>query len=122
MNFNFNNDKPIYIQIADEIEDAIFTGAFEEEAQIPSTTEISTTFKINPATVLKGINILVDNNLIYKKRGVGMFVQKGAIEKIKSNRQEQFYKNYIETLVKEANKIGFSKKELLELVERGFNE
>lgn len=122
MNFNFNNDKPIYIQIADEIEDAIFTGAFEEETQIPSTTEISTTFKINPATVLKGINILVDNNLIYKKRGVGMFVQKGAIKKIKNNRQEQFYKNYVETLVKEANKIGFSKKDLLELIERGFNE
>lgn len=122
MNFNFNNDKPIYIQIANEIEDAIFTGAFEEEAQIPSTTEISTTFKINPATVLKGINILVDNNLIYKKRGVGMFVQKGAIKKIKNNRQEQFYKNYVETLVKEANKIGCSKKDLLELIERGFNE
>lgn len=122
MNFNFNNDKPIYIQIADEIEDAIFTGAFEEETQIPSTTEISTTFKINPATVLKGINILVDNNLIYKKRGVGMFVQKGAIKKIKNNRQEQFYKNYVETLVKEANKIGCSKKDLLELIERGFNE
>ena len=77
MQINFDSDKPIFIQIAEGIEDAILTGAFEEESQIPSITEFSVTYKINPATALKGINILVDSGIIYKKRGVGMFVEKG---------------------------------------------
>ena len=82
MQINFDSDKPIFIQIAEGIEDAILTGAFEEESQIPSITEFSVTYKINPATALKGINILVDSGIIYKKRGVGMFVEKGAKGKL----------------------------------------
>ncbi len=69
-----NEDIPIYIQIAKELEDAIFQGIYKENEQIPSTTEISVNYKINPATVLKGMNILVNEKIIYKKRGVGMFV------------------------------------------------
>lgn len=59
---------PIFMQVSEKLTDAIFTGAFAEETQIPSTTEISMTYKINPATVLKGMNLLVDQGLIYKKR------------------------------------------------------
>lgn len=121
MNLNFESEKPIYLQIAEEIEDAIFTGAFKEETQIPSTTEISVGFKINPATVLKGMNLLVDQNILYKKRGVGMFVTTGAVQKIKEKRQEQFFENYIESLVIEAKKLGLTKREILELLERGFS-
>ena len=73
---NFEDDRPIFMQIAEGIEDAILSGVFPEESQIPSTTEISVNYKINPATALKGINILVDDNVIYKKRGIGMFVVK----------------------------------------------
>ena len=65
MTFNFDDEKPIYIQLSEGVEDAILSGAFEEETQIPSTTEFSVRYKINPATALKGINILVDNNIIY---------------------------------------------------------
>ena len=72
--FEFNDESPIYIQIANTIEDGILNGIYEEEAQVPSTTEISVTYKINPATVGKGYNLLVGENIIYKKRGVGMFV------------------------------------------------
>lgn len=120
MKLDFENEKPIYLQISDQIEDAIFTKAFEEETQIPSTTEISAAFKINPATVLKGMNQLVDNGIIYKKRGVGMFVSKGAYKKIKDKRQQQFFENFVETLITEAGKLGIDKQGLIALVERGF--
>lgn len=66
MQFNFNSTEPIYLQVADQIEEAIFTETFVEGEQIPSTTEISKEFHINPATVLKGMNILVDAQLIEK--------------------------------------------------------
>lgn len=122
MKLNFESEKPIYFQIAEEIEDAIFTGAFQEETQIPSTTEISTMFKINPATVLKGMNVLVDEAIIYKKRGVGMFVCSDSLEKIKIKRQKQFYKNYVESLVTEARKLDFSKQQIINLIERGFDQ
>ncbi len=119
MELNLTGDRSIFLQVSDEIEDAIFTGAFQEETQIPSTTEISMTFHINPATVLKGMNLLVDEGIIYKKRGVGMFVAKGAAKKVKIKRQKLFYSNYIETLIKEAEKLGITKEELISLIEEG---
>ena len=60
MKLNFDDEKPVFLQIAEGMEDAILTGVFQEESQIPSTTELSVTYKINPATALKGINLLVD--------------------------------------------------------------
>ena len=120
MDLDFESEKPIYLQISEQIEDAIFTGAFKEETQIPSTTEISVSFKINPATVLKAMNLLVEEGMIYKKRGVGMFVSSGAQEKIRMKRKDQFYQRYIENLVAEAKKLGLSKEQILELIERGY--
>ena len=117
----FNDDRPIFIQLAEAIEDAILSGAFPEETQIPSTTEISVSNKINPATALKGINILVEEGVIYKKRGVGMFVSAGSSEKILSKRKQDFYDTFIETLISEAEKLKLSKKEIISMIERGFN-
>lgn len=122
MKLNFESDKPIFLQIAEQIEDAVFTGAFPEETQIPSTTEVSTAFKINPATVLKGMNLLVDEGIIYKKRGVGMFVNEGALQAVREKRQRQFFEEYVEKLIAEAHKLGLSKQQLWELIERGFAE
>lgn len=81
MNINTNIEKPIFIQIAEQLEDSIFTGIYPEETKIPSTNEISALLNINPHTVLKGMNLLVDDEIIYKKRGLGMFVKEGAVEK-----------------------------------------
>ena len=120
MKFDFNGEKSIYLQIADEIEDAIFIGVFSEETQIPSTTEISLNYKINPATVLKGINILVENGIIYKKRGIGMFVTEGAKVKIKQKMQNNFFEFYIAKVVSEANKLNLTKEELIKMIERGY--
>lgn len=120
MLFEFTNDEPIYRQIADTIEEGIFTGVFPEEMQIPSTTEISAQFNINPATVLKGMNLLVNEQLIEKKRGVGMFVVTGAKTMITEKRQTQFYDTYVQKFIKEAKNLNLSKKEILSLIERGF--
>lgn len=122
MQLDFGSERALFLQIADALEDAIFTGAFEEETQIPSTTEISTRYLINPATVLKGMNLLVSEDLIYKKRGLGMFVKAGAVKRIKEKRHAQFFNDYVATLLVEAQKLGIEKNDLLDLIERGYTK
>ena len=112
-----NEEEPIYIQIAREIEDEILQGGILEEAQIPSTNELSKVFGINPATVLKGINLLVDRNILFKKRGIGMFVNKGAAAAIKETRKESFKQVVITNLFQEAKKLGITKKDLIEMIQ-----
>ena len=120
MNIDPASEKPIFLQIADELEDAIFTGVFEEETQIPSTNEIASLWKINPHTVLKGMNKLVDEDIIYKKRGLGMFVKQGAVKSITEKRQNKFYDMYVESLVLEAKKLDITFEEVMKLIERGY--
>jgi len=122
MFLNFEDERPIFIQVAEEIENGILSGAFPEESQIPSTTEISVRYKINPTTALKGINLLVDSGIIYKKRGIGMFVYRNARTVLTQKRKEQFYDNFITRLVNEANKINLPKEEVINLLERGFSQ
>lgn len=122
MNIDTSSEKPIFIQIAEQLEDSIFIGVFQEETKIPSTNEISALFNINPHTVLKGMNMLVDNNIIYKKRGLGMYVMQGAVEKIRTKRQEQFYSQYIESLMEEAKKLGMTKDQIIKMIEEGFKD
>ncbi len=120
MNVNSNTEKPIFIQIAEQLEDKIFTGVFREETQIPSTNEISALLSVNPHTVLKGMNILVDGEIIYKKRGLGMFVMTGAVEKIRRKRKSRFYEQYIAALIEEAAKLQMTKEDIISLIERGY--
>ena len=119
MQFHFNESTPLYQQIASQLEEIIFTGGFDEGSQVPSTTQLSQQLHINPATVLKGMNILVDAGLIEKHRGRGMFVRTGARQKIMEERKESFYKDYVKTLLVEAHKLGINKQHLVELIERG---
>ena len=119
MQFHFNESTPLYQQIASQLEEMIFTGGFDEGSQVPSTTQLSQQLHINPATVLKGMNILVDVGLIEKHRGRGMFVRTGARQKIMEERKESFYKDYVKTLLVEAHKLGINKQHLVELIERG---
>jgi len=116
---DFNSEIPIYLQLAQSVEDDILKGVFPEETQIPSTTEIALHYKINPATVAKGYNLLVEDGLIYKKRGVGMFVSSGARSKLIEKRKESFYRNYIVSLLEEAKKLGITVEEIIEMLERG---
>lgn len=119
MQFHFNESTPLYQQIASQLEEMIFTGGFDEGSQVPSTTQLSQQLHINPTTVLKGMNILVDAGLIEKHRGRGMFVRTGARQKIMEERKESFYKDYVKTLLVEAHKLGINKQHLVELIERG---
>jgi GntR family transcriptional regulator len=119
MHFNPDGEKPIYVQMAEWIEENILSGAFPEETQIPSTTDISAQYKINPATALKGMNILVDKGIIYKKRGLGMFVSEGAAEKLRSERKQEFFEKFVKSLMSEAEKLGITKNEVIDMIERG---
>ena len=118
MQMNFEGEKPNYLQLAEGIEDDILKGIFGEETQVPSTTEISVTMKINPATAGKGVNLLVDEGILYKKRGVGMFVASGARQRISEKRKETFFENYIIRLLEEANKLNISKQEIIAMIGR----
>lgn len=112
----FENEKPIFVQIAEGIEDGILTGAFPEESRIPSITEFSVMYKINPATALKGINILVDSGIVYKKRGVGMFVAEGSKEKLAKKRRDAFFESYVKKMLAEASRLGITKEEIIDML------
>lgn len=116
----FQGEKPIFLQLAEQLEDGILSGAYPEGGQVPSITEYATTYKINPATALKGINLLVNAGLLYKKRGIGMFVAEGAQEALRKRRSEDFYHDYIEKMVREAKGLGLTLEQLNDLVKRGF--
>lgn len=119
MKLDFNNEKSIYLQIAESIEDDIIKGNIEEETQIPSTNQMAVIYKINPATAGKGINILVDRQILYKKRGIGMFVASGAKKAIQDTRKDSFYEKYIKSLLDEAKNLGIGMDELIELIRKG---
>lgn len=119
MQFHFDESTPLYQQIASQLEEMIFTGGFDEGSQVPSTTQLSQQLHINPATVLKGMKLLVDEGLIEKHRGRGMFVRTGARQKIMEQRKESFYKDYVKSLLIEAHKLGINRQHLIELIERG---
>ena len=120
MHFEFDQSAPIYQQLADLMEEMIFSGLFPEGQQVPSTTQLSQELHINPATVLKGMNLLVDHHLLEKKRGLGMFVTKGAKERIMEKRKEGVSQNYVVSLIKEATKLQITEDHLLSLIQRGY--
>lgn len=120
MNFHFDQSGPLYQQLADQLEEMIFTGLYQEGEQVPSTTQLSQELHINPATVLKGMNQLVDRQLLEKKRGLGMFVAAGAQEKIMEIRKEDFYHDYVQSLVAEARKLNINEEHLMTLIKRGY--
>ncbi|MCJ1969551.1 MULTISPECIES: GntR family transcriptional regulator [Pseudolactococcus] len=120
MNFDESNHLPLFEQVAEQIEAAILSGAFPELSQIPSTTEISKQFQINPATVLKGMNLLVDKQIIEKKRGIGVFVKQGAKQIIQEEKRTYFFTQEISQLVVEAKRLDISLAELIEQIESGY--
>ncbi|NCB42740.1 MAG: GntR family transcriptional regulator [Clostridia bacterium] len=119
---NLNEERPIFLQIAEMLKDSILNETYSEESQVPSITEFSVAYKINPATALKGVNILVEEGLLYKKRGLGMFVTEGARKKLAMQRKEDFYIKYIRPMVKEAGALKIEKEELMTMTERGMEE
>lgn len=122
MNEMLTQEKSIYLQIAEMIETDILRGILLEEERVPSTNELAKQYTINPATAAKGVNILVEEGVLYKKRGIGMFVATGAKENILGRRKNAFYENYIRTLLKEAKSIGLSREEIIAMIRENGEE
>ncbi len=120
MELDFNSERPIFQQIAEGIEDAILTGAFPEESQVPSITEFSVRYTINPATALKGVNLLAEEGTLYKKRGVGMFVASGARKRLREKRQQSFYRKFLIPLAQEAKRLGLTEEETAAMLRQSF--
>src|SRR5690625_5206651 len=114
----FDQDKPIYIQVREKIEDQIINYQLKEGEQAPSTNQLVNFYKINHATVSKGVNKLVDEGILYKKRGIGMFVAEGAREKLIKKRKRTFIEYYIVNLVQEAEKLGITEKEIVSYIKQ----
>lgn len=119
MAFHIDDSRPIFMQIADKIEDDIIEARLPEETQVPSTNQFAAFYQINPATAAKGVNLLVDQGILYKKRGIGMFVASGARELLMEKRKTEFYEQYVVAMVKEAAKLGITKDQLSEMIRRG---
>ena len=111
-----NQEKSIYLQIKEMIERDILRDILLEEERVPSTNELAKLYAINPATAAKGINLLVEEGILYKKRGIGMFVTEGAKAAIMKKRKEHFFDDYIKGLLSEAASLGISRKELIEMI------
>lgn len=119
MNEILTQEKSIYLQIAEMIETDILRDILLEEERVPSTNELAKLYAINPATATaaKGVNILVDEGILYKKRGIGMFVAEGAKENILNRRRNEFFDHYVKKLLEEAASIGLDKNEVIKLIQ-----
>lgn len=122
MRGTLNDQSLIYLQIAQMLEDNILRSIYREEEQVPSTNELARGYNINPATAARGINLLVADGILYKRRGIGMFVAPGAEEKVRQKRKAAFYDEYIKPLVKEGASLSLTRAELLTMVEQAMEE
>jgi len=102
----FDGRDPVYLQIADQIRDAVLSGALGEEEQVMSTTQYATTFRINPATAAKAFATLVDDGVLYKRRGVGMFIAPGAPERLRAAAAESFFADVVDPVADQAAVLG----------------
>lgn len=117
MKIDPGNPRPIFLQVADGIEEAILTGAFVEGEQVPSTTEFAATWGINPATALKGLNLLENDGILEKRRGLGTFVRVGALDRLSAKRLAGFEENYLRPLLREAHHVGVDRQQLIQMIE-----
>ena len=119
MEYLIDENRPIFVQIAERIENDIIAGELPEESQVPSTNQFASFYQINPATAAKGVNLLVDQGILYKKRGLGMYVAPGALARLLEKRREQFYEQYVVAMIREAEKLGITQEQLVDMIQRG---
>jgi GntR family transcriptional regulator len=112
-----DDSRPIFLQIAEAIENDILSGALKEETQVPSTNEFAAFYRINPATAGKGVNLLVDDGILYKKRGIGMFVAEGSWARLAKQRRERFETEFLAPLLAEASKLGLTQAQLITMIQ-----
>lgn len=113
-----NNDRPVFLQITDFIEDDILSGVYQTDDMIISTTQISKLLNVNPTTSVKAVSKLTEDGILYKKRGLGMCVTNEARDIILARRRKAFFESSLPELVSEADKLNISAKELFEIIRR----
>lgn len=118
MSLNLDGTKPIYIQISEWLENEILTGTFESDQKVYSQYQLAELFNINPATAAKGLTILAEENILYKKRGLGMFVSSTAREMILNKRKNETLKKMVLETVLEAGRLNVSREELIEMIKK----
>lgn len=111
-----DDSSPIFAQIAEQLAAEIADGTLAEGARVPSSNELAAFYRINPATAAKGINVLTDDGLLDKRRGVGMFVAAGARARLLERRRQDFAARYVAPMVAEATRLGIDAEALLTLV------
>jgi GntR family transcriptional regulator len=107
---------PLFVQIAEQLADDIVDGTLAEGARVPSTNELAAFYRINPATAAKGINLLVDDGVVEKRRGIGMFVAAGAQEQLRAGRRKRFAEQYVDPMLAEANRLRIDTDTLVSLI------
>ena len=113
-----DDSRPIFRQLAEQIENQIIDGSLTEGAQVPSINEYAAFHRINPATALKGITLLVDAGVLYKRRGIGMFVAEGARATLIAERRTTFRDDFLRPLLAEARALGISAEELADMIRK----
>lgn len=111
-----DDGRPLFQQIAEDIEDSIVDGSLDEEEQAPSTNELAAFHRINPATAAKGIALLADKGVLYKRRGIGMFVAPGARAALLGERRTAFAERFVDPLLIEADRLGLGPTDLATLI------
>ena len=110
--------EPLFVQIASFVADLIVDGTLKPGEQAPSTNQLAQFHEINPATARKGLALLVDDHVLEKRRGLGMFVTDGARDRILDKRREDFAGDYIAPLIDEALHLGYTRSDLHDLIDR----
>ena len=118
MRIDFDSVKPVYVQIAEAIEDDIISGKLEEGSSAYSQLMIARALQVNPATAAKGINVLVSSGILAKQRGSTMIVAQGALARLLNERKGKHIRHLIENLVLEANKVKLSEEDVLREIKR----
>lgn len=112
-----NEQSPIYQQIAEQIKDDILSGVLGEDTAVMSTNQYASYYQINPATAAKGFHLLIDEGILYKRRGIGMFVTPGAREILRTRRRERFFSEVVEAMLREADRLGIATEEITRHIE-----
>lgn len=117
-----DDGRPLFVQIAEQIATSIVDGSLAEEAQVPSTNELAAFHRINPATAAKGVSTLVGDGVLYKRRGIGMFVATGARTLLLERRREDFARQYLAPLLAEARKLGMDAEQVKKMIDASAEE
>lgn len=122
MILNSDSMKPIYVQIAEWLETEILSESIKKDEKVYSQYQLAEMLNINPATAAKGLNLLADESVLYKKRGLGMFVTEDAKMIISAKRRNQTLKSMVRELVQEADLLQVTEEELIEMIQAAKRE